>query len=227
MNQIWDLDAGYFDDELLTEQMRLLSGLVNDQTSRDRRLPGHWVSHEEALVLRLNQLIAEMRLRDIATPEYQRIYQGTIIWPARLQDPLNDQLKMLAERNSRGLHGRIAVPVNEREIWAHYRYSIMARNHNAFISLGQLVTSRQVSFDDLLLEVVHATRSVPQQADIKNALQQMWGYISAHSFVRPNEVNNVELLAEVQLQAKKHSSEYLLKSTSLGELAFWCQAEQA
>ncbi|UZE95982.1 hypothetical protein [Alkalimarinus alittae] len=222
MNQIWDLDAGFLDDELLTEQMRLLSGLINDQTSRERRLPAHWVSHEEALVVRLNQLIAEMRLRDIATPEYQNVYEGTVIWPARLQEPLKDQLQMLLKRNERGLHGRIAVPVNEREVWAIYRYSIMARNHSAFISMGQQVATRQIGFDDLLLEVVHAIRAEPHQPDLKNALQQMWGYVSAHSFIRPNEVNNVELLAEVQLLAKQNNSEYLLKSTSLGELAFWC-----
>jgi len=222
MNQIWDLDAGFLDDELLTEQMRLLSGLINDQSNRDKRLPAHWISHEEALVVRLNQLIAEMRLRDIATPEYQRIYSGTVIWPVRLQEPLKDQLKKLAERREKGLQGRIAVPANERELWAIYRYSVMARNHNAFISLGQQVASRQISFDDLLLEVVHAARAEPHQPDVQNALQQMWGYVSAHSFIRPNEVDNTELLAEVQLLAKQNNSEYLLKSTSLGELAFWC-----
>lgn len=222
MNQIWDLDAGFLDDELLTEQMRLLSGLINDQSNRDKRLPAHWISHEEALVVRLNQLIAEMRLRDIATPEYQRIYSGTVIWPVRLQEPLNDQLRRLAERREKGLQGRIAVPTNEREVWAIYRYSVMARNHNAFISLGQQVASRQISFDDLLLEVVHAARAEPHQPDVQNALQQMWGYVSAHSFIRPNEVGNTELLAEVQLLAKQNNSEYLLKSTSLGELAFWC-----
>lgn len=222
MNQIWDLDAGFLDDELLTEQMRLLSGLINDQSNRDKRLPAHWISHEEALVVRLNQLIAEMRLRDIATPEYQRIYSGTVIWPVRLQEPLNDQLRRLAERREKGLLGRIAVPTNEREVWAIYRYSVMARNHNAFISLGQQVASRQISFDDLLLEVVHAARAEPHQPDVQNALQQMWGYVSAHSFIRPNEVDNTELLAEVQLLAKQNNSEYLLKSTSLGELAFWC-----
>lgn len=223
MNQIWDLDAGFLDDELLTEQMRLLSGLANDQSNRDKRLPAHWVGHEDALVVRLNQLIAEMRLRDIATPEYQFIYSGTVIWPARLQEPLKDQLQKLAERREKGLEGRIAVPANEREIWAIYRYSVMARSHNAFISLGQLVTSRQISFDDLLLEVVHAARAEPYQPDLQSALQQMWGYVSAHSFIRPNEVNNAELLAEVQLLAKQSNSEYLLKSTSLGELAFWCK----
>ncbi|MFD2230927.1 hypothetical protein [Alkalimarinus sediminis] len=222
MNQIWDLDAGFLDDELLTEQMRLLSGLINDQTNRDKRLPAHWISHEDALVVRLNQLIAEMRLRDIATPEYQTVYEGTVIWPARLQEPLKDQLQRLAERCEQGKKGRIGIPSNEREIWANYRYSVMARSHNAFISLGQQVTSRQISFDDLLLEVVHATRAEPYQPDVRNALQQMWGYVSANSYIRPNEVENNELLAEVQLLAKQTHSEYLLKSTSLGELAFWC-----
>ncbi len=223
MNQIWDLDAGFLDDELLTEQMRLLSGLINDQTSRDKRLSAHWITHEEALVVRLNQLIAEMRLRNIATPEYQRIYNGTVIWPVRLQEPLKDQLQRLAERREKGQFGRIAVPANERELWAIYRYSVMARSHNAFISLGQQVASRQISFEDLLLEVVHAARAEPHQPDVQNALQQMWGYVSDHSFIRPNEVNNTELLAEVQLLAKQSNSEYLLKSTSLGELAFWCK----
>jgi len=222
MSHIWDLDAGFLDDELLTEQMRLLSGLINDQTNMVKRLPPHWIGHEEALVVRLNQLIAEMRLRDIATPEYQAIYQGTIIWPARFHEPLSEQLQALTKRYEGGASGRILVPSNERELWAIYRYSVMARNHASFLSLGQLVASRQINFDDLLLELVHVARAVPYQPDMQSALQQMWGYVSAHSFIRPNEVGNIELLKEVQLLAKQTKAEYLLKSTSLGELAFWC-----
>jgi hypothetical protein len=223
MSQIWDLDGGFLDDELLTEQMRLLSGLLNDQTNMVKRLPVHWIGHEEALVVRLNQLIAEMRLRDIATPEYQVTYQGTIIWPARFSEPLRGQLQKLEVRREKGLYGRISTPSNERELWAIYRYSIMARNHASFLSLGQLVASRQINFDDLLLELVHAARAEPYQPDMQSALQQMWGYVSAHSFIRPNEVGNIELLKEVQLLAKQTKAEYLLKSTSLGELAFWCK----
>ena len=223
MNQIWDLDAGFLDDQLLAEQMRLLSGLINDQTSLVKRFPSHWVGHEEALVVRLNQLIAEMRLRDIATPEYQAIDQGTIIWPARFNEPLNDQLQKLALRSEGGETGRILIPSNERELWAIYRYSVMARNHASFLSLGQLVASRQIAFDDLLLELVHIARAVPYQPDMQSSLQQMWGYVSAHSFIRPNEVNDTELLKEVQLLAKQTKAEYLLKSTALGELAFWCK----
>lgn len=222
MNQIWDLDAGFLDDELLTEQMRLLSGLINDQVSREKRLPKHWIGHEEALVVRLNQLIAEMRLRDIATPEYQPTSQGTIIWPVRFHEPLVTQLQKLAERQANGARGRIQAPANERELWAIYRYSVMARNHATFLSLGQLVASRQISFDDLLQEVVHIKRAQPYKPDMQNALQQMWGYVSAQSLIRPNEVSTIELLQEVQLLARQTNAEYLLKSTALGELACWC-----
>ncbi len=222
MSQIWDIDAGFLDDELLTEQMRLLSGLINDQANREKRLPSHWVGHEDALIIRVNQLMAEMRLRDIATPEYQAVYEGTVIWPARYPFSLQDQLQTLAKRKEKGICGRIGLPSNERELWAIYRYSVMARNNNTFLVLGQQIASRNITFDDLLVEVVHASRAQPNPPDMKNALQQMWGYVSAFSCVRPNEVGNIELLKDAQLLARQNNAEYLLKSTALGELGCWC-----
>ncbi|MCP5162347.1 MAG: DUF1722 domain-containing protein [Hahellaceae bacterium] len=221
MYQIWDIDAGFLDDALLTEQMRLLSGLAAAEGNHPK-LPPHWLGHDGALVVRLNQLIAEMRLRGIATPDYQRVPKGAIIWPARFPLAPSEQFGLLAERQQQGKHGRISVPKSEHEIWARYKYSIMARNHNSYQIFGRLVAIRAFTFNDLLLEMVHAKRATPAETDLRNALQHMWGYVSAFSRMRPDTCSLADLLQEVQVQAKENNVQYLLNSTALGELALWC-----
>ncbi len=221
MNHILDIDAGFFDDTLLAEQMRLVSGLVGG-SSKDAKLPAHWVGHEGALVVRLNQLIAEMRLRKIATPDYQRVPAGAVIWPVRFSLPAAEQMAELARRAAQGKLGRISVPKSEHEIWARYKYSVMARNHVTYQTFGRLVAVRAFNFDELLLEMMHAQRVSPVEPDLRNAVQHMWGYVSAFSRLRPDTCGSAELLKELQEQAQLNKVLYLTNSTALGELALWC-----
>jgi len=221
MYQILDVDAGFFDDDLLAEQMRLLSDLVKGDGGSPK-LPSPWQGHDGALVVRLNQLIGEMRLRGIATPNFLAVPKGAVIWPARYSLTPAEQFAQLAQRAQAGKVGRISLPKSEHEIWARYKYSIMARNHNTYQLFGRLVAARAFSYNDLLLEMVNAKRVTPPETDLRNALQHMWGYVSAYSKMRPDTASPADLLQEVQIQAKAHNVQYLINSTALGELSLWC-----
>ena len=137
---IFDIDPGFLDDAWLAAQMRLLVGLVTaDDATQRQRIPVCWQGHEDALRLRLNQLIAEMQLRGLATPEPVRLTEESIIWPVNGTRPLAEQVAAVAARAEAGQPGRIRLPRNDHELWACYKYSVLARNHQAYSRIGQQV----------------------------------------------------------------------------------------
>ncbi|MFE8071251.1 DUF1722 domain-containing protein [Marinobacteraceae bacterium S3BR75-40.1] len=223
---IFDIDPGFLDDERLSAQMRLVVGLVgNDGGVRREHLPTEWVGYEDALALRLNQLIAEMRLRGEATPEPVPLTEESVIWPAIESESLETQLTYLQQRREQGHQGRIRLPRNDHELWASYKYSILARNHQSYTRFGQRVAARSIPYRQLWLALVHASHVAPRPGGIRNALQHMWGYVSNRSQVDPQRGALMDLLGEIQRLARDEQVSYLINSTALGELAVWSRLE--
>lgn len=219
---IFEVDAGFLDNETLSAQMRHLMLLATaDGETQRTSLPACWLGHETALAVRVNQLIAEMKLRAKAVPESLPQGEESIIWPAFSTTSLEEQLDFIRARRDAGQLGRIRPPRNDHELWACYKYSVLARNHQAYQRLGQRVAARAVSMEVLWRELIHACQVTPMRGSVRNALQHMWGYISNHSKLNPQTDDLKGLLREVQVQAGTHNSTYLLNSTALGELALW------
>jgi hypothetical protein len=51
----------------------------------------------------------------------------------------------------------------------------------------------------------------------------MWGYVTSFSELNPENEDDSDLLTEIQEKALSHDVDYLRRSTSLGELKFWCR----
>ena len=222
---IFDVDAGFLDDEWLAAQMRLLVGLVATEDAGLRaRIPVCWQAHQDALVLRLEQLIEEMRLRGLATPQGLPRTAESVIWPVAGTRTLAEQLAQLADRAACGHRGRIALPRNDHELWACYKYSVLARNHQSYARLGQLVAARAIPVDRLWRELVNAIRVPPAEGGLRNALQHMWGYVSRYTSGLPEATGLRALLIEIQRLSAAHEERYLLNSTALGELMVWARA---
>lgn len=219
----FDVDAGLLDDELLAEQMRLLLGLVSQDRSAgiNGRMPVLWQGHEDALALRLNQLMAEMVLRGKAVPGYVAITSESLLWPALDPRSLVAQLGAIRDRAGDGKPGRIRVPRNEHELWATYKYSVLARNTRAYQTFGQRVASRSVPMEMLWASMISATRVAPSPGGIRNALQHMWGYVSGQATVHPQTDDLAGLADHIQTLAGEHQVSYLLNSTALSELRVW------
>ena len=222
LNDVLDLDAGFYDNDLLTEQMRWLSGLLVGGAKLDeRRVPARWVGHEDALTLQLNLLMAEMRLRRIPTPEPLKTTAESILWPVQPAMPLSEQFALLSRRAADGKTGRIALPKGVHDLWACFKYSVLARNHQAYTRFGQRIATRAITFEVLLEEMVGACRVAPRAGGMRNAVQHMWGYVSRFSTRDPNQAAPADLLAEVQFHAMTNDVTYLRNSTALGELSAW------
>ncbi len=225
MNFFSDLSPGFFDDELLGEQMRRISVFLDNKSQRGAiaapSLPKHWQGYEDALTVRINELMAEMQLRRIPTPDWMPLTDESIVWPVLPENSLREQYQVLAERAEKGKLGRIRLPRSPHELWASFKYSTLARNHKAYLQFGKQVAARTIEFDSLLVQLTAVCRVKPAVGCLRNSLQHMWGYVSRHSSADPNRATLAELLAEVQRQAVDHQDTYLLNSTSLSELAAW------
>ncbi|WP_166269661.1 DUF1722 domain-containing protein [Marinobacter caseinilyticus] len=223
-NTVFDIDAGFLDDELLAEQMRLLAGLVNARSranNADSRVPIHWQGHEDALAMRLNHVIEEMRLRGHANPGSVPLTSEAMLWPSLDAGALQAQLACVSARAADNKRGRIRLPRNDHELWASYKYSILARNSQSYQTFGQRVAVRSVPIEQLWLSMVNASRVAPSRGGIQNALQHMWGYVSSQSTLNPQTEDLAGLAKELQALAANHQVSYLLNSTALGELRSW------
>lgn len=186
-------------------------------------MPARWRGHRDALVIRCNQILAEMALRQLPVVNALPMPEEAVLWPVSYSDSPSAQLAEIRELNGRGQRGRISAPQSEHELWAQYKYSVLARNHEAYRQIGQLVAARGISRDELSLELVASTHVAPTLGGLRNAVYHMWGYVSAHSSRNPNQCDLATLMTEVQQLAAAHQVTYLLHSTALGELAIWCQ----
>lgn len=222
---LFEVDAGLLDDDLLAEQMRLLVGLVSQdrRAGLNSRIPALWQGHEDALALRLNQLIAEMTLRGQATPGPVAVTTESLLWPALDPVSLNGQLGVIRARAEAGKPGRIRLPRNDHELWATYKYSVLARNTRAYQNFGQRVASRSVTVEALWASMINATRVAPSQGGVRNALQHMWGYVSGHATINPQTDDLAGLAEHIQTLAANYQVSYLLNSTALSELGVWLQ----
>lgn len=218
VNPIFDVDPGFLDDARLSAQMRLIMGLV---VSDKQPVPGHyppaWLGHEDALAMRLNQIITELRLRGLVAPAPVVLTGETILWPLLDRERLSQQLQSLAD----GPAGRIRLPRNDHELWASYKYSVLARNQRSYSGIGQRVTARSLPYEQLWLVLINISRVPPTEAGLRNALQHLWGYISRHSRLNPQLSSLKDLLKEVQDLATAHEISYLRNSTALGEFSGW------
>ncbi len=185
------------------------------------KMPEHWFGFEDALTIRMNLLIAEMRVRNIATPDWFDVTDAAVVWPARFAPALDEQLARIRTRAEQGLHGRVRLPHQTHELWACFKYTVLARNHNSYLKIGQQIAGRKLDFSVLLADLIAISRVMPRAGGLLNAVQHMWGYVSAFSSLDPNKTPVAQLLEEVQRIAIDKKEPYLCQSTALSELAGW------
>ena len=86
------------------------------------------------------------------------------MWPETYIDPPAKQLSILGEKYKQLEGGRIPLPKNAQQLWAHYKYSVMARDISAYKSFGKKVTTRQGAkgIESIALELTSLLREPPQ-----------------------------------------------------------------
>lgn len=226
--RIWDIDAGYLNDKSLLGEHRELHGIISIVHNGKRGYSRHpetlrWSHVLKTLVIRHSLLVEEMSLRGFKHHSPLKRITGKTTWPSVFIDEPDRQYKILKKKYVGKRIGRIPLPNTIYDLWAHHKYSIMARDYNAYKEFGRLVAGNKVEFAKLSHQLVSYMRMMPAKGSLTNTIFHMWGYVSRYSSVNPTEMPLGKLFAEIQILALAHSATYLIQSTALGELAYWCK----
>jgi hypothetical protein len=225
--RIWDIHPGYLARQQLLGEHRELHGLFNILTLGKKGYSSHpetlrWVGCVDALVQRHDLLVSEMILRGYKhhSPLIE-VAEKQARWPSVYIDPPDRQLELLDDKYvADGREGRIPLPRNTQELWAQYKYSVMAHDPKLYREIGPEVAhgiyqSNMAALSQLLVETL---RKQPDEGRVYNALQHMWGYVKEAG--QPYEDLPV-LLTKIQTEVVKQQRTYLMHSTALSELSIW------
>jgi hypothetical protein len=230
--RVWDIHPGYLNRESLLGEHREVHAVFSIITNHKLGYARHpetlrWRDCLGALVLRHDCLVEEMRFRGFRHLSPAPDIPGSP-WPQVFMDPPAEQFSIL-ERKYRMKHpGRITLPMNAQQLWAHHKYSVMARDARLYIGIGPEVARRKGRdyFQGLALSLVGSLRIDPGPGCLLNALQHMWGYVSSPGNETNSPPGDVKgLIAEIQRRSLLYHVNYLLESTALTDLAFWAHRQ--
>jgi uncharacterized protein YbgA (DUF1722 family) len=229
--RVWDVNPGYLNRQSLLGEHRELHAIVSIIKNNKKGYSHHpetlrWKNFGWALNQRHRLLATEMNLRGYMDRSPVLLRTQRQKWPEVFVDPPVTQLSILAEKYKDKEQGRIPLPKNVQQLWAHHKYSVMARDATEYKRIGRLVASRKTGngMIDLYQELVLLLRCPPGEGNLRNAIQHMWGYVSPYSAFAGKTIESKTtrgLLAEIQRLVFLHDVIYLKESTALGELPAW------
>jgi len=232
--RVWDVSPGYLNRQSLLGEHRELHGLHNIVSLGRKGYARHpetlrWVRALSGLAWRHAHLAAEMRLRGYQDRTPLVPPRGRTIWPGLFIDPPADQFHLLRGKYAGREPGRIALPCSAQELWAHHKYSVLARDPEQYRQIGRVVSRlrRGSSLEDLAVELVTALRRPPPRGALVNAVEHMWGHVNraAAADERSMARNGVAaLLAVTQAVALREREPFLMASTALAELSAYVAA---
>ncbi|HVZ20223.1 MAG TPA: DUF1722 domain-containing protein [Vicinamibacterales bacterium] len=235
--RIWDVSAGYLNRQSLLGEHRELHGLhviVTEGRIGYARHPEtlRWVRALGGLRWRHALLAAEMRLRGYHDGTPLRLDRRRMAWPETFVTAPLDQLRLLRQKYVGREHGRIPLPRNPQELWAHHKYSVMARDPEAYRRIGRSVATARAGADmaPLVRELVMLLREPPPPGRAVNALEHMWGYVRPLAAAEDRAATAqgpAAFLAAIQRLAVRHRVGFLLSSTALSELAPYVRSSSA
>ena len=231
--RVWDVSPGYLDRLRLLGEHRELHGIHVILSEGKRGYANHpetrrWDGCLDALALRHGQLAAEARLRGYTDRTPLPIPRGSCAWPRTFVTEPAEQFALLRRKYGAAGKGRIPLPRNVQQLWAHHKYSVMARSVPDYEAIGRLVARKGTapSIADLSNTLVGILRERPGRARLVNALEHMWGHVRPHALAEEaggfKRGPAAAALAIVQTVAMRCGEPYLVRSTALSELAVYC-----
>ncbi|AFU98567.1 hypothetical protein [Simiduia agarivorans] len=222
---VWDLSPGYLNNEELRQQLAHIAALLAARgQSDDPEVSRRWGRCLNALRCLEAWMQAEWDLRGLGPLEQgQRTHLAplNLVWPS-LPDVVTRFQHLGSERDS----GRIALPRTIQGLWSHYKYSVAARSMEAYRAISVKVTAGRGNdaFAQVAQDILLVMRQRPELEPLRDALLQMWGYVSAEGQLPGRTYQNLPaLFQEIQRRAQKQQNAYLLNSTALSELSVWLE----
>lgn len=226
--RVWDVAPGYLNRQSLLGEHREMHGLHNILVLGKVGYSRHpetvrWQGCASGLAARHAQVAAEMRLRGY-TDRTPLECQPDPVWPNSFVTPIAEQIALLKSKYRGKERGRIRLPVNAQELWAHHKYSVMARDPAEYRRIGRRVAALR-GRDGLLAlaeQLAVTLRDRPSAPRLTNALEHMWGHVSGDATEDEHAASKrsaADMLAAIQSAAVRTREPYLMSSTALSELA--------
>lgn len=224
--RIWDVDAGFLNDQSLLGEHRELHGIFSIVQNHKKGYAHHpetlrWKDHLKSLGIRHGLLVEEMQLRGFNHKSPVSALPGDANWPKTYIDLPHDQFILLKTKYADKKKGRIPLPKNSMDLWAFHKYSVMARDPGLYKKIGPEVSKDKIPFDTLCSLLVSVLRTPPGKNRIQNAIDHMWGYISQYSGPDHDGSDSSQIFREIRHLAFEQNVSYLIESTALGELNYW------
>lgn len=223
---VWDLSPGYLNNEELRQQLAQIAALLAARgQSDDPEVSRRWGRCLNALRCLEAGMQSEWDLRGLGPLEQgQRTHLAplNLVWPS-----LPDMAARFQQLGSDRHAGRIVLPRSTQTLWSHYKYSVAARSMEAYRSISAKVTTVRGNdaFASVAEDILRVMRQRPEPEPLRDALLQMWGYVSAESQLPGRTYQNLPaLFNEIQSRAQKQQNAYLLNSTALSELSVWLES---
>ncbi len=223
---VFDIPAAYLSDADLHAELATLRGwMVGDGAPAEDAEAVRWRGCTWAVTQRCRLLQAELALRGETFVEMDGLAESVSlppVWPTRYREPPHRQYQLLRERYRRGAAGRIPPPDHPQQLWRQHKYSVMARDTAQYQAIGRALAGKALSFDVLAEQLVALLGVAPSLGGARNAVQHMWGYVSAAAPGHDVEAMSVkQLLRATQVYARQTDQAYIQHSTALSELMVW------
>jgi len=207
--RIWDISPGYLNRASLLGEHRELHGIASIHLHGKRGYAHHpetkrWKHHLPALYVRHTMLVQEMYLRGYThrsplpaslmlkdakfdpfvrqndqnrTESYGEI--PSFRWPPSIDEP-GRQFQLLKGKYENKECGRIPLPKHAQMMWAHHKYSVLARDTKLYQKFGKHAVHAldEKHFFDFARELTVILYMPPDRESLRNALEHMWGYVA-------------------------------------------------
>jgi hypothetical protein len=230
--RVWDLNPGYLNRQSLLGEHREIHAVFSIIENNKRGYARHpetlrWMGQLPALAHRHDLVVSEMALRGYRHHSPVGPAQEPA-WPKTYVDPPGAQFTILATKYRDREAGRIPLPRDAQQLWAQHKYSVLARDPEAYRQIGRRLArpGNDLSIEELAGELVAYLWERPPEGRLLNALQHLWGYVSELGDEAGREVPDspLGLVRAVRHLSVKHQVAYLLESTALSDLHTWILA---
>ncbi|EEG77944.1 DUF1722 domain-containing protein [Dethiobacter alkaliphilus] len=234
--RVWDIHPGYLSRQSLLGQHAEIHAIINIIVNKKRGYAAHpetkrWKENLVPLVARHDLTVKEMRLRKFkhaspaAVTEVDKGKQALVY----LDSPA-EQFQLLQNKYANNSQqGRIPLPQNGSQFWAHHKYSIMARGYQFYKEIqGRLITKKDLPIikeTELIDRISTLMNYPPTPGGLRNVTDHLWGYFKKEaaevergiylSLAAKGAAEQILYLFEL---AEKYQRLYLLHSTVFADL---------
>lgn len=227
--RIWDVSPGYLTRQSLLGEHREIHALFAVLSEKKKGYSRHpetlrWIGRLGGVKKRHDMLVAEMKIRGYKHHSPIDIEKAPA-FPIDMVDSYEEQIKLLKKKYKAKTQGRIPLPKHAQEMWAHHKFSVMARDITIYENIGKALTDKsEIKKLEHYAQLFYEMLLSPPRNDgmVRNAVEHMWGYVSKY-----NESNmpsdTKELLLKIAELAFKNSVTYITNSTAISDLLYYLE----